>query len=50
MILQRLCTYFASYVQLDEFIRRERMRMSFVLYREGLVECSVFPGCQAADA
>lgn len=43
MILQRLCNYFARCVQLDEFIRREQVGMSFVLHRHGPVECPSFP-------
>jgi len=41
MILHRLCNYFAPCVQLDEIIHRERMDMSFVLRRQGPVECAV---------
>jgi len=41
MILQRLCNYFAPCVQLDEIIHRERMDMSFVLRRQGPMECAV---------
>ena len=41
MILQRLCNYFAACVQLDEIIHREGMDMSFVLRRQGPVECPV---------
>jgi hypothetical protein len=42
MILQRLCNYFAACVQLDEFIRRGRMGISFLLHRRGPVEWPVF--------